>query len=221
MNLTSDTIGAAAVSPASSKSPVSAASASDFDMFLKMLTAQIRNQDPLEPMDSADYAVQLATFSGVEQQVKTNDMLAALAASMGSGGLSDIAGWVGREARAPMPAQFDGAPIPLDFKTQAGADAGELVVTDATGREVWRHAVSAGTQSLDWAGVSADGYTLPSGPYGFELVSLAEGEEIGRETVETYGRVREVRLGADGPMLVINGGSEVASAAVTALREAL
>ena len=207
--------------PAPTTGGMGADSASDFDMFLTMLTAQIRNQDPLEPMDSADYAVQLATFSGVEQQVKTNDALAALAAGMNAGGLSDIAGWVGREARAPMPAMFDGAPIPLELETQIGADAGELVVTDATGREVARRDVPAGAQSLDWAGVDSDGYTLPGGAYGFELVSLAEGEEIGRAVVETYGRVREVRLGEAGPMLVIEGGGEVASGAVTALREAL
>ena len=41
---------------------------SDFETFLKMLTAQMENQDPLNPIESSDYAVQLATFSGVEQQ---------------------------------------------------------------------------------------------------------------------------------------------------------
>ena len=46
---------------------------SDFETFLKMLTVQMENQDPLNPVDSADFAVQLATFSSVEQQVLTND----------------------------------------------------------------------------------------------------------------------------------------------------
>ena len=48
---------------------------SDFETFLKMLTAQISNQDPLNPIDASDYSTQLATFSGVEQQVLTNDLL--------------------------------------------------------------------------------------------------------------------------------------------------
>ena len=47
---------------------------SDFNTFLRMLTVQMQNQDPLNPIDSADYAVQLATFSGVEQQVRTNQL---------------------------------------------------------------------------------------------------------------------------------------------------
>lgn len=49
---------------------------SDFETFLKMLTTQMENQDPLNPVDSAEFAMQLATFSGVEQQIRTNDILA-------------------------------------------------------------------------------------------------------------------------------------------------
>ena len=220
MSLISDAVAGAIQPAAHASSAASTATASDFDMFLKMLTAQIRNQDPLEPMESADYAVQLATFSGVEQQVKTNDLLAALATGSGADGLADIAGWVGREARAPMPAWFDGAPVPLGFETRPGAEAGEIVVTDAQDVEVARHAVAAGEQDLDWAGTTAEGRPLPSGAYRFEIVSLAAGEEIGRDTIETYGRVREVRLGPDGPVLVAEAGVEVAASAVTALREA-
>ena len=48
---------------------------SDFETFLRMLTVQMQNQDPLNPIQSSDFAVQLATFSGVEQQVRTNDLL--------------------------------------------------------------------------------------------------------------------------------------------------
>ena len=55
---------------------------SDFNTFLKMLTTQLKNQDPLNPMDNSEYAVQLATFSGVEQQVKTNTLLESLGAQL-------------------------------------------------------------------------------------------------------------------------------------------
>ncbi len=50
----------------------------DYDAFLQLLIAQMRNQDPTDPMDSAEYVAQLATFSGVEQAVKTNAKLDAL-----------------------------------------------------------------------------------------------------------------------------------------------
>ena len=60
---------------AASRAPSKAAVSADFDTFLKMMTTQMKNQDPTKPIDSADYAVQLATFSGVEQQTKTNQLL--------------------------------------------------------------------------------------------------------------------------------------------------
>ena len=52
---------------------------SDFETFIRMLTTQAKYQDPLEPIDSSEYAAQLAQFSMVEQQVKSNDILAQLA----------------------------------------------------------------------------------------------------------------------------------------------
>jgi len=57
--------------------------ASDFETFLKMLTAQARYQDPLEPIDSTEYSAQLAQFSMVEQQVQGNDLLTAMQAQLG------------------------------------------------------------------------------------------------------------------------------------------
>lgn len=53
----------------------------DYDSFLKLLIAQMQNQDPLEPMNSSDYVAQLATFSQVEQSVQSNSRLAELLTS--------------------------------------------------------------------------------------------------------------------------------------------
>ena len=57
-------------SGAGAGAPAASFSGGDFQTFLKMLTTQIKNQDPLNPMEGSDFAVQLATFSGVEQQVQ-------------------------------------------------------------------------------------------------------------------------------------------------------
>jgi flagellar basal-body rod modification protein FlgD len=64
--------------PPAAPAPPGRAISSDFNTFLRMLTVQMQNQDPLDPIDSADFAVQLATFSGVEQQVRTNELLGQL-----------------------------------------------------------------------------------------------------------------------------------------------
>ncbi len=87
--------------------------ASDFETFLKMMTTQLKNQDPLNPIDSADYSVQLATFSGVEQQAKTNQLLEAMRGELGMMGMSQMASWVGREARVAAPVLVTGGPSVL------------------------------------------------------------------------------------------------------------
>jgi len=75
-----------------------------------MLTVQMRNQDPLNPMNSNEFAVQLATLSGVEQQSYTNQLLSAM---VNQTGLSDLGSWVGMEARIFGGAYYDGDAIAL------------------------------------------------------------------------------------------------------------
>ena len=192
---------------------------SDFETFLKMLTVQMQNQDPLNPVDSADYATQLATFSGVEQQVQTNDLLRALSGQMGTGGLSQLAGWVGMQARAVMPASFDGAAITVVPNVQRGADEAQLVVRDAAGAEVQRLRIGIDDGPLDWMGAKADGTMLPPGVYSFETVSVAAGAVVAIEPSEIYATVTEVQVSGGVNTLVLAGGGTIAASAVTAVRD--
>jgi flagellar basal-body rod modification protein FlgD len=196
-----------------------AAVPNDFNTFLKMLTVQMQNQDPLDPIDSADYAVQLATFSGVEQQVKTNELLGALSGQFALSGLAEMAGWVGKEARAPMAARFDGAPITLSPNPAAAADEVELVVKDAQGREVERLPLPVSSEPIEWAGTTSDGTPRPAGLYSFEVVSLSDGEVLRTDPAELYATVTEVRAERGKTVLVMEGGVTVAADLVSALRD--
>jgi hypothetical protein len=106
----------------------------DFETFLLMLTTQLKNQDPLNPMESTEYATQLATFSGVEQQVRTNELLETLTNGYATQGLGQLSGWIGMQATAEMPVAFSGAPGDRPDDPAARADRLELVVTDGAGR---------------------------------------------------------------------------------------
>lgn len=192
---------------------------SDFEVFLKMLTAQMQYQDPLNPVDSTDYATQLATFSGVEQAVLTNDLLQSLTTQMNTGGLVDMAALVGKEVRSTAPAYFDGQPLTLLPGLRVAADTTELVVRNKAGDEVQRRAISQGAETVQWAGVGPSGAPFPAGVYQFEIVSKSNGEVIAQTPVETYGAVTEVRLEKGETMLLLTGGISVASNQVTALRE--
>lgn len=192
--------------------------ASDFDTFLKMLTTQMKNQDPLNPVDSADFAVQLATFSSVEQQQRTNQLLEGLGSQLGLSGMAQLANWVGKEARAPVAAQFDGSPVTLAAAPSPLAKEATLIVTDSTGMIVSRQQVPVSSEPFEWAGTAAGGGTLPPGRYSFSLESAADGKTIGTTPVEVYGRIIEARAGTDGTTLVMTGGILVPADKVTALR---
>lgn len=192
---------------------------SDFDTFLRMLTAQARYQDPLEPIDSSQYAAQLAQFSMVEQQIRTNDTLADLSALMGLANMASMSGWVGMEVRAAVPAHFDGTPITVSPNPAAIADAAYLVVHDDTGAEVQRLPIPISADPIEWAGVAADGTPFPAGTYSFSVESQAEGEVIHSGPAEIYGRVIEAQLRGGETVLILPGGQAINSRAVTALRE--
>lgn len=192
---------------------------SDFEMFLNMLTTQLRNQDPLEPADSSDYAAQLATFSGVEQQVLTNELLRGLIEQAGTGSLVQMGSWIGQEVRVAAPIWFDGAPITISPPDpQPGTGIRMLVVSEDAGAEVQRIMLPQGNGPLEWAGVTEDGMPLPPGLYRLEIETVSEGDSITREPAEIYARVEELRAGPDGPRLRLPGGVEVGVDEVTALR---
>jgi len=209
---------AIAASPAASPAQKSVIS-SDFNTFLKMLTTQIKNQDPTTPMDSSDFAVQLATFSGVEQQVRTNEMLGTLSSQFGVMGMSQLAAWVGQEARAPGPVYLGESPVTVTYASAAGADRAVLVARDAQGTVMGREDVALGKGPHQWQGYDAQGQLLPKGQYTLSLESYKGGVQVGQPSeVQAYARILEARSGANGTMLVLEGGIEVSATAVTALR---
>ena len=209
---------AGAASAAASAATAPAAISSDFETFIRMLTVQMRNQDPLNPIESADFAVQLATFSTVEQQVRTNDLLTSLGDRLGALNMSQLSGWVGMEARARIPVFFDGAPVTLTTEGARLADKAQLVVRDAGGNEVLRQDIAPFRQQIDWAGVRPDGTPLPAGRYDIAVESLSQGEVIGRTPVEVHGRIVEARNQEGRALLVLETGQELPSEDILALR---
>ncbi len=206
--------------PALAPRPEAAKPSSDYQMFLKMLTTQMKNQDPLNPIESSDYAVQLATFSGVEQQVRTNDLLTALTGQLGAASMGQYAAWVGMEARAAMSAAYDGTPLTLYPAPAQGAERTVLVAYDAQNREVMRQEIPVSADPVQWTGQTATGGQVLPGTYTFKLESYVAGEVKALDLVELFGRITEVRQEAGGPVLATAGGGLVAPAAVKALRPA-
>lgn len=196
-----------------------AAIVSDYDTFLRLLTTQMQNQDPLNPIDSSDYAVQLATFSGVEQQTLTNDLLASMQAQLGLFGMGQMAGWVGQEALATMPvAVADGAPVSLMAAAEPGADRAVMVVRDADGMVVNRVDVLPEATAFDWQPVDIVGAPLPDGLYDLSLESYLGEDRLAVAEMASYARIAEVQADGAEVWLVMEGGARVRAADVSALR---
>lgn len=191
---------------------------SDFQTFLTMLTAQMQNQDPLNPVDSTDFATQLATFSSVEQQVRSNDLLAAIGLQMEALGVSQLSTWVGMAARAEMPVIFDGSPVTITTAGASRADTAELVVRDSSGTVVQRLPIDPARQEMEWAGVSDSGSPLAAGTYELSVESFVQGGSIGTAPVYVHGRIVEARNEDGRPLLVMSGGQVVNPNAVVGLR---
>ena len=220
-SVTSAATTTAAAATSTSASSNGSVISSDFQTFLVMLTTQMQNQDPLNPIDSTEYATQLATFSQVEQSVLTNDLLEGLSSQLSSIGMSQLSGWVGMEARSDAPAYFDGSnSITLAPETVTGSDQSFLVVRDANGSVVQRGEVDVDGSAMVWNGLGEDGAMAEPGLYTFELESYRSGVLTTTNQVQSYSEITEARLGGStGTTLVLRGGAEIGASDATALRQ--
>lgn len=208
--------------PSSQTQPVSSsrnsALTSDFETFLLMLTTQAQNQDPLEPLDSAEYASQLAQFSMVEQQVQTNDLLKALTTSLGSVNLEELANWVGMNVRTASAFRFDGAPVTLFAKPALAADEAVLVIRDSSDKVIDRIKMPEPVSEFVWAGTDSSGNPLPAGIYKATLESYKNDELLSEQLAAAFSRVVEAQVGDDSVLLTLDSGQVVSADLVTAVR---
>lgn len=192
----------------------------DFNTFLKMLTAQLKNQDPLNPMEGTEFAVQLATFSGVEQQAQTNKLLAEMVSGTGGAtGLIQSSGLIGKQARTTQPVWFGDNALTLDIQPDTRADDVTLVTLSTSGREISRESIGPGAGQIEWYGRDAMGDKLPDGQYAFRIESLRAGEVIADSEAGAYARIIEAEVGTDGIELIFEGGGSALASDIAALRE--
>ena len=195
-----------------------AAITSDFTTFLKMLTTQLQNQDPLNPLDSTDFALQLATFSGVEQQVQTNSLITGLSSQLGFMNLAQLSGWIGKEARTTADVHFDGSAVTL-FPEPAAADQAVLVIRDMAGSVLARETLPLSGGAYQWLGADATGSPLPKGRYSLTVESSRGDAVIATDPVASFAPIEEARRDGNSVLLILKGGVEVAEKDVLALRD--
>ena len=174
------------------------------DNFLLLLTEQLKNQDPLSPMDNAEFTNQLVGFSTVEQLITQNEKLDGLLGAANGSALQGYVDYIGMRVETPGNTfNHDGTPARLAYAVGEGTTSTNLVIYDAAGRRVWTGAGETGTGKhwLSWDGLDADGQTLPPGVYQISVeAQSADGTAVATATHVT-GTVTGVETSDGQPVL--------------------
>jgi flagellar basal-body rod modification protein FlgD len=203
----------AALSQSKGASGTTAAADDPQSKFLRLLVAQLKNQDPLNPVDNAQMTSQMAQISTVTGIDKLNTTLQAMAASFSAGQTLQASSMIGRNVLVP------GSDLQLqDGAAQGGVSLAQPVdkliisVVDASAQVV--HKVDLGPQAagvvnFQWDGVTDNGATAAAGSYSFKVEAVQAGNRIDAAAL-ALGRVTGVTQGTNGAMLNINGMAPVA-----------
>jgi flagellar basal-body rod modification protein FlgD len=193
-------------SAGSSSSTSSSGIADNFQTFLTLLTTQLQNQNPLDPLDTTQFTAQLVQFAQVEQQLKANDQLSALVALQKTAQSTQALGFVGQTISVDgSTAYFNGA---ATWNFNAAADSNSLVTISAPNGETaytGSYALTAGNASFVWDGKGNDGTQWPPGNY---KLSITAKDTTGKDvvvTTEVQGVVDSVDMTADPALLSMGG----------------
>ncbi len=186
------------------------------DEFLKLLTYQLRSQNPLKPYDNQEFAAQLAQFSQLEQlvdirslikeQIYSNNQLTQTIAN------SALPGMIGKQAKAYTDnfAYNGNDKITLGYDLDSNVQSGTLVIKNAAGKvikeiELEGNNLNRGNQKIEWDGTNNEGESVGAGTYYFSVQGKnLNGDKFVAYT-SIYGKIEAVRFKAEGTMLVING----------------
>ena len=196
----------ASMNPAKSTA-TSVASVSE-DRFLKLLVAQMKNQDPLNPLDNAEITSQLAQLSTVTGIDKLNATLEAMMGSTKSTQSLQAAGMIGRGVLASgSTVNLSAGEAQFGVELSASADRATVIIRDSSGRPV-RHLdlgpSPAGVVALRWDGLTDAGVAAGDGTYALEVSAVA-GEQKVSATTLAFGVVTSVSGGAEGLKLNVKG----------------
>ncbi|GAB5510404.1 MAG: flagellar hook assembly protein FlgD [Hyphomicrobiales bacterium] len=181
---TLEALAAASQSQASASSATGSSRklADDFDSFLQLLTTQLRNQDPLEPMDANEFTNQLVQFSSVEQQIQTNSYMETLITSTQAQSVNAAVNYLGSTVRAAgVTTTLSNGSANWDLVTSAGAPDSTITIFDENGQEVYSttHSVERGESTFTWDGNTTTGASAPDGVYSIRVVgNSADGQSV-------------------------------------------
>jgi flagellar basal-body rod modification protein FlgD len=188
--------------------------AGNFQSFLQLLTTQLQNQNPLDPLDTNQFTQQLVEFAGVQQQLNTNDSLATLVSLQQTTQSTQALGFVGKTAvvtGATAPMTNSVAEWQLSVPTASTLD---VTIANSTGQTVFTgtyNASAGNNQPFGWNGQGNDGTQYPDGNYTLTATAKDAGNNSVAITTAIEGIVNSVDLTQSPPLLSIGGQSYTVS----------
>lgn len=177
--------------------------------FLTLLVAQLKNQDPTNPMDNAQLTSQLAQINTVSGIEKLNTTLGSISGQINSNQSVQATALIGHgvmiEGRAILVGSSDGkvSTTPFGLQLESAADTNNVTISDSTGKVVKTIALgsqTAGVHSYTWDGKQDDGTTAPDGAYSFSINSTNGGQQM-VATALNYALVNGVTNDSSGAVL--------------------
>ena len=201
---------AAAVTPQTTSTTTAtnkASIAQNFDSFLQLLTTQLKNQNPLEPLDTNQFTQQLVQFAQVEQQINMNQQLTTLVALQKASQTTAAMSFLGSTATVDgSTAKLTGGKATWTFSTDKPA-TGTVNITNSTGQLVYSGTfpLNAGQQNFVWDGRGNNGVQWPEGAYKMTITAKDAAGQAVAVSSQIQGVVDSVDLTQDPPVLIIGG----------------
>jgi len=214
-------VASATTAPSSTDASILSAQTSlagDQTTFIKLLTAQLRNQDPLSPLDANQFTQQLVVMTGVQQQILTNQLMNQLIKSQSS---IDPVNLIGKTVTAATPSTtLQGGKADWSYSLDGPAEDVSLQVVDNLGRLVWQSTPGtqgAGEHAVSWNGKSLSGVQQPDG--GVYTLQVAA-KDAGGSRVPSSVFVKGVATSVDqigGQVLINVGGAKVPASSILSI----
>lgn len=185
------------------------------DAFLKLLVAQLKNQDPLKPQDNSAFVAELAQFSSLEQTMGINDRLDLLSAQSQGLQNSQVASLVGKQATVRgslVTTDGTGVGVPINFSLDGASAKTIVTIRNQNGQTVRTLDMGnrpTGSSRITWDGRDGSGNTQPAGTYSVSISASNEAGGAVSVSQETMGLIKAVSFDKGYPVLHLDSGVKV------------
>jgi flagellar basal-body rod modification protein FlgD len=198
---TATTAGSSSSGTASSSTSTAASSAKltqSYDSFLKLLTTQLQNQDPMSPMESSEFTNQLVQFSQVEQQISQNSKLDKLVSLQNNNQTQASLGFIGLDVEATGNAfTYDGKPVKMSYTLPEASTSTRIQIKNEKGVTIQTldGARTTSRQEVTWDGKKADGSVAEPGSYSMTVIAPKADTKLMTAKTSVFGRVSGIEAG--------------------------